>query len=216
MPVAALQKLRANYSNGQINMNWQYPPNAPETVFIHGVIQSGNEMTLDPRVRISNDLCNCTNGFSFDYSSISSIDVKKVMLCAYLSDRNSAVPGIRELQTLSECFVSVTIGRADVLFNVKSKPCGEGLTEHKISIDSSASFEAGILGYSYQFNGKSITIEFPGRIDRGATDYPAIYLMEDSNPPVVCIVDGMNTDITIDYSARTKFRFPFCRRRRRR
>jgi len=211
MQIAALTDLYAKYTNGQVRMSWGYPKGAPEAVHIYCIKYNGNEPQIDIRTHISNALNNCLEGMNFDYKGINNIDVRSVTYCVFLANRNYNNPNIRELQALGGCFVKVTIGRADVFYDVKSKPSGEGFISHRISISSSASFDAGILGYSYEFNGTDIAVEFPGGVIDGTTKYPAIYLPESSPSPVVCVVDGSNADISVSYKKISGFRWPFCK-----
>lgn len=187
-------------------MTWRFPPEAPEAVHIYGVRQSDGEMMLDPRFHISRYLRDCANGMPFEYTGVANIDVRSVTFCAFLAEFISNPPNVRALQAMGGCFVSLTIGHADVLFDVKSKPCGNELASHRITIKSSASFEPGILGYSYDFNGRGITVEFPGRIDYGKKEYPAIYLLKSAPPPTVCVTSGSGADVTIERKRLSFFR----------
>ena len=192
-----LLDLRANYLGGQVRMTWGFPKDSPISVHIFAVRQSGAEMTFDPRFRITKDLRDCNDGITFDYSGVSDVDIKKITFCAFLADRNLNMPNVRALQSMPGCFVSVTIGQADVFFDVKSKPASGELISHQIVIKSSSSFDQGILGYSYNFNGKEITVELPGRISSGQSVYPPIYLIASSAHPYVCLVGGANSDVMI-------------------
>lgn len=197
MAATGLIDVHADYFHGQVRMTWRFPLNAPETVHIYGVKQSGAELELDPRLRITKDLRECSSGISFDYNVVSNVDVRRVTFCVFLAERNYNSPNIRALQSIGGCFASVIIGHGNVFYDIKSKDCGGGFVSFQIIIKSTSTFDAGILGYTYNFNGKDITIELPGRIDNGTTSYPPIYLMRDSSPPSVCLTDGSNADVTI-------------------
>jgi len=209
MAVTELIDLRANYIGGQVRMTWRFPSHPPETVHIFGVRRAGEEISIDPRVRISKDLRDCSGGISFDYSGISSVDVKRVTFCVFLADRNFNSPNMRALQLMKGCFTDVIIGRADVLYDVTSKPGAGELTSHRIVVKSSSTFDAGILGYSCDFNGKDITLELPGGIGSGISQYPPIYLPRHSAPPVVCLARGANADVMIARKKISVFHWPF-------
>jgi len=209
MAVTELIALRANYIGGQVRMTWRFPPSAPETVHIYGVKRAGEDISLDARFRISKDLRDCSGGLSFDYSGISSVDVKLVTFCVFLEDRNFNSPNMRALQSMKGCFTDVIIGRADVLYDVFSKPCAGELTSHRIVVKSSSTFDAGILGYSCDFYGKDIRLELPGSIGSGISQYPQIYLPRQSAPPVVCMWGGANADVMITRKKISVFRWPF-------
>ena len=209
--VAELLELQAFYLNGMVRMTWRYPINAPGAVHIYCVRQSGDEIAFDNRFRITRDLRDCSNGISFEYSGISNVDVMKVTFCVFLADRNFNAPAIRSLLTMPRCFISVTIGRAHVLYDIKSKPCSADLMSHKAIIKSSSSFDAGILGYSYDFNGKNITVEFPGRVSSGINVYPPIYLPRSTRTPIVCLVGASNNEVILAYKRITTFRKPYAR-----
>ena len=196
--MVGLLDLRASYFNGQVNMSWQFPRNAPEAVHIYGVKRVGNEAELDARDRITKDLRDCTNGLSFEYSGISNADVRNVTFCVFLAARNLTSPNIRALQALGGCFVSVIIGRAYVQYDIICKFIGADLYSHQINLSSSSSFEPGILGYSYNFNGKPMVVELPGRVESGMRRYPPIYLSRYTEPPYVCLLDGANADVAIE------------------
>ena len=197
MAVTGLIDVHADYFHSQVRMTWRFPLNAPETVHIYSVKQSGAELEFDRRVRITKDLRECNSGISFEYNVVSNVDVKRVTFCVFLAERNFNSPNIRALQSMGGCFVSVIIGRGDVFYDIKSKDCGGGFVSHQIYIKGTSTFDAGILGYTYNFNGKDITIELPGKIDSGVKSYPPIYLMRDSGPPSVCLTDGSNADVTV-------------------
>jgi len=195
-------------------MTWRFPPDAPETVHIYGVKQNGDSIAFDNSTPISKNLRDCNSGYSFDYSSISSFDVKRVIFCVFLADRNFNSPNMRVFQSMSRCFVSVIIGRANVQYDVRSKPCGSILSSHRILVRSSSTFDAGILGYSYDFKSKDITIELPGQIKNGLNEYPLIYLPRESMPPDVCLAGGSNSDIMVENKRISTFRWPFSRKNR--
>jgi len=179
-------------------MKWRFPQNPPETVHIFGITKAGGEMAFDPQVHLSRDLRDCPDGLTFSYAGIKAVDVRRVTLCVFLDARNIGFPNIRAVQSLGGgYFVNVIIGRAHVLYDVASKPGGE-LTSHKISLRSSASFDAGILGYTYIYNGKSITLELPGTIGSGKKEYPPVFLAKTTGPPAVCLAGGYNTDVLIE------------------
>jgi len=95
------------------------------------------------------------------------------------------------------------------LFDVKSKPCGAELISHRLIIKSSSTFDTGVLGYMYYFNGREIAVEFPGKVDRGINIYPLIYLSKASLAPVVCLIGGTNGDVTIENGKIKHFRYLF-------
>ena len=206
--VVELLDLRANYVNGLVRMTWKYPINAPGSVHIYCVRHSGNELVFDNRFRITRDLRDCSNGISFEYSGISDVDVQKVTFCVFLAERNFYAPLVQELQAFPGCFVSVTIGRAYVSYDIKSKPCSIELTSHRAIIKTSSSFDAGILGYAYDFNGKGISVEFPGRFSIGMNVFPPIYLLRSAPQPVVCLYGSANNDVVIERRSITTFRKP--------
>ena len=195
--VAELLDLRAIYLNGMVRMTWRFPVNAPETVHIYGVRHGAGEVSFDPRFRITRDLRDCSSGIAFEYSGVSDVDVKKITFCVFLAERNFNSPDIRAFQSLPGCFVSVIIGRAYVRFSVKSKVSGGDFTAHMISVRSSSTFDAGILGYAYDFNGKYMVVDLPGRIPNGVVKYPPIYLLRAIPPPVVFLIGGTNNDVII-------------------
>jgi len=211
MAVTELIDIKANYIGGQVRMTWLFPPNAPETVHIYGVKRVGEDISLDAGFRISKDLRDCSGGISFDYSGISSVDVKLVTFCVFLESRNFSSPNMRALQSMSGCFTDVIIGMAEVQYDVYSKPGAGELTSHRIIVKSSSTFDAGILGYSCYFYGKDITLELPGRINSGINQYPPIYLPRQSEPPVVCLSGGANADVMISRKKISVFRWPFCK-----
>lgn len=196
IPVALLD-LRAVYQNGQVKMTWKFPPDAPETVHIYAVKSRTEQIELDLRSHIAKDLRDCNSGHSFKYSHIAGNDVKKVEFCVYLSSRNDMPPDIRLLSGMSDFFVSVLAGEADVIYQIKNIPFGGGLVVTKIILQSSADIDPGILGYSYNFNGKEIAVEFPEKINRGITEFPPIVLI-DSADPLVKVVAGMNSDVSVE------------------
>lgn len=196
MAVTPLINLCASYQNGKVRMTWRFPPNAPETVYIYSVRMSGEQLELDMRTHISKDLRDCAGGLSFEYGGFSNSDVKQVIFCAFLAERNFNTPNIRSIQSQKECFVSVIIGEAYVTYDIRIKPCGDGISAHHIWVRSSSEIDAEILGYMYDFNGKNITVEFPGKISGGITEYPVIYLLE-TIQPVIQVVGGRNSDITV-------------------
>ena len=207
--VAGLIDLRANFLNGTVRMTWRFPSNAPEAVHIYGIRQSGNEISFDPRFHITRELRDCGSGIAFDYSGVSDVDVKRVTFCVFLAERNFNSPDLRIAQMIPGCFVSVITGRATVLFDVKSKPCGPDLANHRLVVKSSSTFDAGILGYMHYFNGKGIAAELPGRIDRGIRIYPPIYLQRAAQPPVICLIGGTNGDINIERGKIAALRYLF-------
>ena len=196
MTPIALLNLRAVYQNEQVKMTWKFPSNAPETVHIYAVKSRKEQIELDLRSHIVKDLRECNSGHSFKYNNISGNDVKKVEFCVYLSDHNETSPDIRILSGMSDCFTSVIAGEADVIYQIKNKPCGAGLIGTQIILQSSAEIDPGILGYSYNFNGKEIAVEFPGKIHNGITEYPPIVLI-DTADPLVKVVAGMNSDVSV-------------------
>lgn len=196
MTPVALLDLRAVYQNGQVKMTWKFPPDAPETVHIYAVKSRKEQIELDLRSHIAKDLRECNGGHSFKYSNISGNDVKKVEFCVYLSSHNDTSPDIRLLSGMSDCFVRVIAGEADVVYQIKNKPCGGGLVGTKIILQSSADIDPGILGYSYNFNGKEIVVEFPGKIHNGITEFPPIALIDIADP-LVKVVAGMNSDVSV-------------------
>lgn len=196
MAPVALLDLKSVYQNGQVKMTWKFPPNAPETVHIYAVKSRNEQIELDPRFHIAKDLRECNGGHSFKYSDISGNDVKKVEFCVFLSSHNDMSPDIRQLSAMSECFSSVITGEADVKYHIRNKTCGAGLVRTQIVLQSSAEIDPGILGYSYNFNGREIAVGFPGRIHSGITEYPPIVLLETADP-IVKVVAGMNSDISV-------------------
>jgi hypothetical protein len=83
-----------------------------------------------------------------------------------------------------------------VTYDVKSRHCGNGMSAHRIWVRSSSEIDADILGYSYHMNGREITVELPGRVTSGFTEYPPVYLPEAARP-VVAVVGGRNSDVTV-------------------
>lgn len=209
MRMDTLLDLRASYVNGQVRMTWKYPPNAPDTVYIYGVKQNGGELALDQRTLVTKSLRDCNTGLTFDYTGAAGADVKSVTYCVFLSGRNLSAPSMRSLQALGSCFVDVTVGQAEVQFDVKSKPCGGGFVGYRIITRSSSSFDPGILGYSYEFNRKEITVEFPGKVESGITEYPAIYLLENTPPPIVRLINRGNMDVSVERAKISVCRCPF-------
>lgn len=197
MTPVALIDLRAIFQNGQVKMTWKFPSDAPETVHIYAVKSHKELLELDLRSHIAKDLRECNGGFSFRYNNLMGNDVKKVEFCVYLSSHNDSSPDIRILSEIGDYFTSVIAGGANVIYQFKSKPCGSGLTGTKIILQSSADIDPGILGYSYNFYGKEIALEFPGKIHKGITEYVPVALI-DSADPLVKVVAGMNSDITVE------------------
>lgn len=196
MPPIALVGLRAVYQNGQVRMMWDFPPNAPETVHIYAVKSRKEQLELDLRFHKTKDLRECSSGFSFQYSNISGNDVKTVEFCVYLSDHNEAAPDVRALNGMSECFIRVITGQADVIYQIRNKPLGSGLVYTQFVLKSTAEIDPGILGYSYHFNEKEIAVEFPGKIRSGITEYPPVVLTDHADP-LVKVVAGLNSDIYV-------------------
>lgn len=196
MTPVALLDLRAVYQNGQVKMTWKFPSDAPETVHIYAVKSRKEQIELDLRSHIAKDLRECNGGHSFKYNNLAGNDVKKVEFCVYLSSHDDASPDIRMLSGMSDCFASVIAGEADVIYQIKRKPCDDGLIGTQIVLQSSAEIDPGILGYSYNFNGKEIAVEFPGKIYNGITEYPPIALI-DTADMLVKVVAGMNSDVSV-------------------
>lgn len=197
MTPVALLGLRAVYQSGQVKMTWKFPSDSPETVHIYAVKSHKDQLELDLRSHIAKDLRECNGGYSFKYNNLSGNDVKKVEFCAYLSSHNETSPDISKLSGMSDCFASVIAGEADVVFQIKRKPCGCGLVGTKIILQLSADVDPGILGYSYNFYGKEIAVEFPGKIHNGITEFMPIALIENADP-VVKVVAGMNSDVSVE------------------
>ena len=196
MKPVALLNLRAVYQNGQVKMTWDFPPKAPETVHIYAVKQRNEQLELDIFSHIAKNLSECNGAYSFKYNNISGNDVKKVEFCVYLSDHNETSPDTRTLNGMSDCFISVITGEAVVIYQIKNKPCGAGLMGTQIVLQSSADIEPGILGNSYKFDEKEITVEFPGKIHNGITKYPPIVLVNTVDL-LVKVVAGMNFDVSV-------------------
>lgn len=194
MTPVALLDLRAVYQNGQVKITWNFPPDAPETVHIYAVKSRNEQIELDLRSHIARDLCECNSGYSFKYGYGNG--VKKVEFCVYLSDHGETEPDMRYLSGMKECFTGVIVGKAKVTYEIKNKPCGAGLIESRIILQSTADIDPGILGYSYNFNGKEIAVEFPGKIHRGITRYPPIILIDGADP-FIKVVAGLNPDISV-------------------
>ena len=208
MTVIPLLDLRANYQSGQVRMTWKFPQNAPETVYIYSARRSGENVEFDMRTHISKDLRDCAGGLSFEYSGFSDSDVKQVTFCVFLADRNYNTPNMRVIRSQKECFINVIIGEAYISYDVRSKPCGGGLSEHRIWVRSLCEIDEGILGYAYNFNGREITVELPGKVSGGITEYPRFYLT-DTVPPVITVVGGRNSDIAVENKKISFFRRMF-------
>lgn len=196
MKPVALHDLKAVCQNGHVQMTWKYPAEAPDTVHIYAVKSHTKPMELDLNRHIAKYLRECSYGYSFKYGDISGNDVKKVEFCVYLAGHNESLPDIHLLSEVSECFVNVIVGTASVVYRLKNKPCGGGLMMTSIILQSSADIDPGILGYSYNFNGSEITVEFPGKINCGITRYPPIVLI-DTADPLVKVVAGTTSDVSI-------------------
>jgi hypothetical protein len=177
-------------------MNWSFPPVAPETVHIYTVKGGAESGELDLKTHIAKDLRDCGGGYAFDYKNTSGSDVREIVFCVYLSEHNDNSPDIRALRKLGGCFVRVVFGRANISYEIKTKACDGRLEAAFIRLQSSAEIAAGILGYSYDFFGKEISVAFPGKISAGISEYPMILLAENSKP-IVKIVSGSNSDVSL-------------------
>jgi hypothetical protein len=209
MSTAALLNLRASFQNGQVRMTWAFPDGAPETIHIYNVKKNG----LDERSHRAKELRDNSTGTVFDFSGVSSLDVRKVTFCVFLADRSEPQPSMYALQALGGCFVDVVIGRADIRYDIKTRPCKNGMFGHTIRLVSDVSMDTGILGYSFMFRDMEITLPFPGQVRGGLSEYPAIYL-PGSTPPNVRVVGGANTDVLVTRRKISALRLLFSRKNR--
>ena len=196
MDPIAFHDLRASFRKGQIHMTWQCPPSAPDTIHIFPCSDPAADLKLETNGHIVKNLSDCVNGFSFEGKRGLGSDVKKVSFCVYLAERNDNTPNERILQSSPNFFVSVITGGANIAYDMKKKAGGGGLSQYRIWVGSSAEIESGILGYSYYFYDREISVGFPGLIKAGITEYPPIYLINTAEPEIG-IIGGSNADISV-------------------
>jgi hypothetical protein len=196
MAAVALVNLKGRYVDGRVALSWGYPPGAPETVHIYPVKRRGAADELDMRRHISKDLRDCPTGITFEYDDASDGDVKKREFCVYLSEHGDMSPDAKTLFKSQDFRVTVSIGEADVHYDIRTKKVDNGLKSCVIRLQSSAEIDPEILGYSFDFNGQEIMVSFPERIYPKKTEYPPIYLPEHSHPEIR-VVSGENADVSV-------------------
>ncbi|MDR1299755.1 MAG: hypothetical protein LBJ84_05835 [Oscillospiraceae bacterium] len=197
MAAVALIDLNGGFQDGKVRLNWRYPPSAPESVHIYPVRRRGGMAELVMGGHISRYLRDCPSGISFAYDDAAGGgDVKKRDFCVYLSGHNDLSPDMEALMSNGEFIVTISIGQAGVVYDIRSKTVEDGLMCHSIRLQSSAVIDEGVLGYSFDFFGVEMTAPFPGRVPQGKIEYPPIYLPTQAGLSIV-LASGRNADISV-------------------
>ncbi|MDR3278565.1 MAG: hypothetical protein LBT12_07300 [Oscillospiraceae bacterium] len=196
MEMTALLDLMGRYADGKVTLKWRYPPGAPECVHIYPAQRAGDRFLIarDKHMRV--DLKDAQTGWSFDYN-VAGGGVKARLFCVYLAAKNEIPPDDQLLVSREADFVvTVSIGRAHILYSLSEKQLPDGLSAHFLRLQTSAEIEFGVLGYAWDFNGLRMAAPLPGSIHPGKHMYPAFYLPTGLYPAVE-LVGGANSDVTI-------------------
>jgi hypothetical protein len=195
-----------------VRLSWRYPPNAPESVHIYPVRFRDGGAQLVTGGHITRYLRDCPDGCSFNYDDATGgADVMKRDFCVFLAGHNDLTPDAGALLSSPEYLVTVSIGRARIEYEIRSKSVEWGMRAHRVRLRSSAEIDAGILGYTFDFYGMEMTAPLPGHIHQGKTEYPPLYLPEGAHIALT-LANGRNTDISV-YPGRVPMFFKSLKRR---
>ena len=192
MPIALLD-LRGQYEDGVVRFTWRCPDNVPEFVYVIPTRMVDGRPELDVRKALQQYIRDSAYGLAMPVSA--STAVKSYAFCIYAAEQDEE-PNRAQLSKDS-FWVHVVVGEAELWYSLTSSDLRNGLIEWRITLNSSAVINHGIIGYSYFCGDTKISVPFPDAIQQRKKTYIPIYLPRNVQLQIEPLTDcGDNFDIS--------------------